>query len=584
LRVLLVAGCVLAAAVLFVLYLRQSGTEPTGSDGASLELQAWDMLHGNPLLGGWAMSDVSFWPWELSEYSLIEAVRGLSPAVVHVGGALTYTLALVLSALLAARGFRGRVAWVAGLVTAGLLVSPGVGLATRILLQEPDHFGSAIPVLLAWLVIGPPRDEPSRGQSPRDQPPRDQPSCGQPPRDQPSRGQSPRGQSPRDQPPRAASPETIMVNGSLTIKESGQRPIHHDQFWWRWGRPVLVAVVLTVGVVGDPLIIASGTAAVTLGLLVSRARGAFWPFILAAVASWPAALGVSALVRLASGFHTQSVRGGFAGWAALGHHLRLAGEGIAGLFGAGFTSGPEGGSGPLGFALVHVAGVALVAIALLIVLVRPRLWADPVLPGLAAAILALTGLFVSSGYAFDPLSVREISAVVPFGAVLAGRVFAGSAVAAWARLGSGFRAVGAAFAGLVLAGYLAALGYAAAQPQAPALHDDVAGWLAAHQMSRGLALDYWLANSVTVDSGGHATVREIEVHDGRAVRPAGWGHRDVWYSPTASYADYVLSADPPRSGIWDGVIASFGNPARVYHPDGYWVLVYRTNLLSRLTG
>ena len=34
-------------------YLRQSRTVPVDSDGASQALQAWDLLHGNPLLHGW---------------------------------------------------------------------------------------------------------------------------------------------------------------------------------------------------------------------------------------------------------------------------------------------------------------------------------------------------------------------------------------------------------------------------------------------------------------------------------------------------------------------------------------------------
>jgi hypothetical protein len=47
-------GTVLAAAALFACYLRQSRTVAAGSDGASQALQAWDLLHGNPLLHGCA--------------------------------------------------------------------------------------------------------------------------------------------------------------------------------------------------------------------------------------------------------------------------------------------------------------------------------------------------------------------------------------------------------------------------------------------------------------------------------------------------------------------------------------------------
>ena len=75
-----------------------------GSDGGSIALQGWDILHGNLLLHGWAMSDVSFYPTELPQYAMLEWLRGLSPDVVHVGGAMTYTTVLLLAGLAAKGG------------------------------------------------------------------------------------------------------------------------------------------------------------------------------------------------------------------------------------------------------------------------------------------------------------------------------------------------------------------------------------------------------------------------------------------------------------------------------------------------
>ena len=63
----LLAGIALAATALFILYLRQSRSVAVGSDGGSIALQAWDMAHGNFLLHGWAMSDVSFYTTELPQ-------------------------------------------------------------------------------------------------------------------------------------------------------------------------------------------------------------------------------------------------------------------------------------------------------------------------------------------------------------------------------------------------------------------------------------------------------------------------------------------------------------------------------------
>ena len=98
----------LVAAVLFVCYLHISRSEPANSDGAANALQAWDMLHGNLLLHNWWLSDVSFYTTELPEYMLVELVHGLNADVVHVAAALTYTLLVLLAAVLAKGHATGR--------------------------------------------------------------------------------------------------------------------------------------------------------------------------------------------------------------------------------------------------------------------------------------------------------------------------------------------------------------------------------------------------------------------------------------------------------------------------------------------
>ena len=90
-------GYAIAAILLFLCYLRISGTQAVTSDGASIALQAWDMFHGNWLLKGWTLTDVSFYTTELPEYILVEVFRGLGPQDVHTAAALTYTLLVVLA-------------------------------------------------------------------------------------------------------------------------------------------------------------------------------------------------------------------------------------------------------------------------------------------------------------------------------------------------------------------------------------------------------------------------------------------------------------------------------------------------------
>src|ERR1700744_4571777 len=94
------AGLAVVAVALFSAYLRLSDTYPENSGQANLGLAAWDMLHGNLLLHGWVLSDVSFFTTELPQYALLELINGLSPGTFHLAAAMTYTLALLLAVML----------------------------------------------------------------------------------------------------------------------------------------------------------------------------------------------------------------------------------------------------------------------------------------------------------------------------------------------------------------------------------------------------------------------------------------------------------------------------------------------------
>src|ERR1700719_2745559 len=111
------------------------------------------MLHGNPLLRGWTMSDVSFYTTELPQYLLVELVHGLNADVVHIAAAMSYTL-LVLGAALLARGHAaGREGAVRMLVAAGIMLAPSLGTDTVVLLSNPDHNGTQVPMLVIWLIL-----------------------------------------------------------------------------------------------------------------------------------------------------------------------------------------------------------------------------------------------------------------------------------------------------------------------------------------------------------------------------------------------------------------------------------------------
>src|ERR1700689_5012002 len=92
-----------AAGVLLLFYcaLREARQLAPQSDGAAMVLESWAMLHGDLLLRGWQLSDVSFYTTELPEYMLVELVRGFHPDVVGICSALTFTLLVVLAGAVA---------------------------------------------------------------------------------------------------------------------------------------------------------------------------------------------------------------------------------------------------------------------------------------------------------------------------------------------------------------------------------------------------------------------------------------------------------------------------------------------------
>jgi len=514
-RTVWAAAIVLVAVVLFLVYLRQSDRVPVGSDGASNALQAWDMLHGNPLLRDWTVSDVSFWPAELVQYAMIEAVRGLTPGVVHIAGAMTYALLILLAAWLAKGRATGREALLRVLIVAVVMLAPAPGAGSTVLLS-PNHFGSALPVLLAWLAV--------------------------------------------------------------------------DRLPARWSVPA-VAVVLTWGVTADSLILVTGVVPMVIAcavragvLLFRRSPGTerSWPWAelslaVAAIASVGLARAAVALIRHAGGYGIQPVATTFSGLSTIPHHLALTGEGLLMLFGAEFP----GVHSPLDLAIaaLHLIGVAVAAAALCLALARLGRGDDLAVPGLALAIICNLVAYVPTPFVQDLLSSRDISAVLPFAAVLAGRLLAGPLLARRALRGRLTAAVA-----VVAAACAAALGYNAAQPAVPAQNQSLVAWLAARHLNGGLAVDYWVANSTSLDSGNRITIRQVGLGAGVLTEPVPRELNSGWYRPAGHYADFYVTHDinPNSSAEQAAAVRTFGPPAQTLHPAGYTVLVWHQNLLAGL--
>ena len=499
-----------AAAVLFACYLRVSGTVPVNSDGASDALQAWDMLHGNVLLHGWWLGDVTYYTTELPQYALLELALGLHSSVVHVAGAMTYTLVVLLAALLAKGKARGTAGSGRALIAAGIMLAPQLGGGAFILLLSPDHLGSTVPVLAAFLIV--------------------------------------------DRGPR------------------------------RWYVPVSVAALLAWSLVADQVVLLTGVlpvAAVCLArsyLAAVRQRRPWgsqrYQLSLGAAALAPVAVAwlVQAALDAKGGYHAAplAVISLVSSVTQIPGVLYRDAQAVLLLFGGDFLAQPT--RLLTGMALAHLAGAALAGGAVWIGARRLR-ELDLVSASLIAAVLINGAAYVLLTQFQDVLGAREIAAVLPFSAVLAGRLL-GTKLA---------RPRPRSLALLLLACYLACLGYAAAQPPVPAADQHLADWLAARHLRSGLAA-YWQASGTTLASGGRIQVSPVCATKGRFSGEQ-WESEASWYDPRRREASFLIlggQAAACNSATAGQARSAFGPPARSYQVGPYTVLIWRRNLLTMI--
>jgi hypothetical protein len=533
------AAFAVAAIALFLCFLRFSRTYPATSDGADQALQAWDMLHGNLLLHGWTIADVTYYTTEVPQYMLIELIRGLGPDVVHIAGASTYTL-LVLAAGLLARGrATGRDGLIRLLVAAGIMLAPQFGNATHLLLSQPDHLGTQLPLLLMFLLL--------------------------------------------DRAPR------------------------------RWYVPVTAGIVLAWVLIADrvalldavlPLVLVCGARVLWAVLRHRRSLASQWyelSLVAASVLSFAAA---ELVVRLISDLHGYQVTPVMSATLAPLHTLPrrfvVALEGILNIYGGDFFHISENSPfGPALGGLPVAAGVALAAVHLVGVALAVwgffrafRYFYDPgdlISPVLATAIAVNVGAYSLSIVAFGLFDAREILAVLPFGAVLAGRMVPRQL----ARLPRRLKPALACASAAVLACYLAALGYGAAQPSVPDNEQAVIPWLEAHHLTYGLGT-YAESNLITMDSGGRVTIRDVAWHSDGDL-PRHFETKSSWDDPRYNFANFILTNSADHWGMDGGpnrlvsmiprsAIAALhaGPPAHVYHYKTFTIMVWNHNLLDNL--
>jgi hypothetical protein len=515
-RYWIAGGVVVAAIGLFFAYLRMAWNHPINADGATNMLQASDLVHGNPLMSGWTLSDVSFYTTELIQYALLQLLFGIGPGTIHIAAAMTYTLLLLVVAWFAKGHTVGweAVARVGVAVCVMLVPAPGIGYMT--LLSSPNHTGSGVPMILTWLVL--------------------------------------------------------------------------DRFMARRWTPVVVAVMLAWGEIADPLVTFVG--AVPLMLMAAWHvvftkrpwRQRLWNtdarLVLAGLGSVVLAHGFLYAVRANGGFIAPAPPVALAQPEELPGRVRMVTHMLGAIFGLhrpGETLGPAA----LAMDLFHIFGVLLVVVALILTLVRGvrrRPSTEDAQDGatdrvnlvLVLAILVNLGAELVSTLPIDILATREVVAVLPLGAALAGRV-CGPRLRGWK-----LRPVLAGFLVLLLGSLIV---YSPARTE-PAENQDIAEWLDANHMTYGLA-SYWNANNITIATNKRVTV--VPVAGGDPVAPYCWQSRDDWYDRTKHTATFVIfNKERPLYGTQEAAIKQFGVPVRTHDFGREIVLVYEDNLLDKL--
>jgi hypothetical protein len=507
---------------LFVAYLRQAKTTPLRSDGASNILQAWDMLHGNVLLRGWTLSDVSFYTTELPQYVVVEMLRGFGASVVCWAAAMTYTLLVLGSAVLARGSASGLEGAVRALVAGGIMLAPSATGGTITLLANPDHTGTQVVLLAAWLVIDRWRGRPwgpvvvavllAWGQ--------------------------------------IADPIVLyegvlplaLVCGLRLYLRRGERPCFRREE--RCDLLLAVAALLSAG------------------------------------AAWLA----MAVISHVGGFVVTRPSEVFTHVDTLSSHLAVTAESILILYGADFSR-QQLGSGAItlvhlagvalaGWAVTRAARrfgsceflVQVLVVAMLVVVVA----------------YTVTGTMIPASN-HEMVGVLPIGAVLA-GRVLAGPLLQGRTREPQGQRRKLQGRTPLAALGIVLACYAGALAHHADAAPAADPNRQLAAWLDKHDLHDGFA-SYWTASAVTVDSRNTVRVRPVS-QTGRTLSVVPWESKASWYTPAGDPRFVIISRHDNTcwrvtvGWWWNSASRTFGRPVSAHHVAGYLILVWDRNMLS----
>jgi hypothetical protein len=518
-----IAGFCLAAVLLYVAFLRLSLTSQVSSDGANIDLMAWDMLHGNWLLHGWNAFDTPYLTTEIPQHAMIEAIFGLTPMVTHVAAAMTYTLSVLLAMLVAKGSATGRTGVVRALVAGGIMLAPQYNQGVFILVLSVGHIGASVPLLLILLILDRAR---------------------------------PRWQV------------AVLAGAALAWATMG------DSLTYVLGS-IPLAVACGYRVVREAAARRSPSAGV-------RARAFEFQLGVAALVSIGVADIGLRVVHALGGFNLYPVQFKFMGTRQLSEHLALTWRALLILFGADYYHGQHGIW--LAAAALHFVGMALAAWAVgwgVWRYFRPS--AELIEQVMVGGVVLNLVLFATSNVA--KMNAHELAILLPFSAALAGRAVARVRASGWMTrrgLTVPARRAAAVLGVAALGGYLACLiGTDMLPPTGPS-ESQLAAFLRRHHLTYGIA-GYWEASIVTVDTGNQVQVRAIndykkflwaaksDWYDARS-NDADFIAAEKGYGFTSAAQEQIQ------------IHHRFGTPARTYVFGDYVVMVYNKNLLRDIHG
>jgi hypothetical protein len=506
----------LGAIALLAAFAKISYGARVDADGANIALQGWDFIHGHVIMHGWLPGDATYYGYEVPLLGITELVFGIGARAAHVASALAYLIVAALAVALAVAGARGTAQLArAGVVVAVMAAPLLTTLTVWTLLEEPDHPGTAVFILLPALLVD---------------------------------------------------------------RLPGRRLI-----------PPLLCALLVIGQLSDAtvkyVVVPAVVVACAGRLAASRNARAFEAAVAAAaVASIPLEYAVHAAALRLGGYQAVAPHNKIAPPGQWPGHAATTWLVIRELFGAVDTSYTSLGAVAAVFGmlclLAAIAGLVKVGWTW-----RRASWADQFL---AVVIAGFVIVYVISATA-QPDGYREISEILPSGAVLAARALVPSAVH------RGPRAV--AVIAMAAAAALFPLSVAVARPVAgPALGPapgDPSGaptapltsWLEAHHYRYGLS-DYWSSSTVTLQSGDQVRLRAVAMAPSVSgpffvPRAPYWETNSLWYDPSRNDATFVVA----RAGRYAPTTYErlFGKPAATHHVGGAWVVLdYRSNLLRKL--